>query len=201
LILGVAITGTAPDSFARQDRDSSIVPQRFIEDTIYHMVIDLEENEFALWYGAWALVSCRFTLASDTSARSGFVERWRSPGSPTWRKVERRGVWSGRPAVSDTVISVVSEVSNADPDLIKRVYPDRFRVDLTGGFRFLVLTPDGTTQERGFAESLSDHAGRLLSFGRMESLTLVVSPDDAQTLYYALEPGTPIILGPVNSSR
>ena len=97
--------------------------------------------------------------------------------------------------MSDTVIRVVSEVSKVDPELIKRVYPNRFRLDLTGGFRLSVLTPEGEKQERGWAEAWNSHASRITSFGRLQELTMVVSPADAQSLYYALEPGTPVVLG------
>jgi hypothetical protein len=170
------------------------VPVCFVEDTLYYMVMELENQEFSLWYGPWELFTCSFSLIGDTAAPSGFIERWRSPDRAPWQAVKRRGVWSGKPAVSDTVIRVVSEVSKVDPELIKRVYPNRFRLDLTGGFRLLVLTPEGETQERGWAEIWDSYASQITSFGRTQELTVVVSPADAQSLYYALEPGTPVVV-------
>lgn len=194
LVMSGVFAGSTTETLARQDRGAALVPACFITDTVYHMVLDLEHGEFCAWYGAWALVSCSFTMERDADALSGFVQRWQTPGRTPWQMVKRRGIWSGKPAVSDTVIEVVSRVAKADPDLIKRVSPDRFRVDLTGGFSLHIQTPEGKTQSRGLAETWNDLTSRVRAFGRLQSLTLVVSPEDAQTLYYALEPGTPVLL-------
>jgi hypothetical protein len=194
LVMSGVFAGSTTETFARQDRGFVSVPACFIEDTVYHMVLDLEHKELRAWYGAWALVSCSFTSRSDADELSGFFEQWRISGRTPWQTVKRRGIWSGQSAVSDTVIAVVSRVAKADPELIKRVSPDRFRVDLTGGFSLLVQTPKGASQKKGLAETWNDITSRVRAFGRLQSLTLVVSPEDAQTLYYALEPGTPVLL-------
>ena len=199
MVLGAMLAQVSPALSAPQSQSGSSVPACFIEDTVYYMVLDVERHEFALWYGSWELYSCGFTLAGDTTETVDFAERWRSPDRPMWQKVERRGVWSGRPAVSDTVIAVVSEVSKVDPNLIKRVYPDRFLLEITGGFRILILTPEGANQKRKFDERWSAIKHWLVSFGSFEELTIVVSADDAQSLYYALEPGTPVLLGATDS--
>lgn len=195
-MIGIGLVVMIPAPAARAADGSAPVPSCFVDDTLYYMVLDVQNHEFHLWYGPWELFTCAFSL-TDSSAQPGFVGRWMSPDRTPWQVVKTRGIWSGKPAVSDTVIRVVSEVSKVDPELIKRVYPDRFQLDLSGGFRLLVLTPGGASQERGWAEIWNSYARRIASLGRLRELTVVVSPADAQSLYYALEPGTPVVLGGV----
>jgi hypothetical protein len=193
-LLGTVVVLQTPYANAGQADKAAQVPACFINDTVYHAVISLSQGECRLWYGDWSLVSCALNLSQNISELRSFAERWRSPGKAPWQTVKRRGVWSGRPAVSDTVIEVVSEVAKADPELIKRVYPDRFQVDLTGGFRLLVMTPAGAEEKRSFVEGWNDFSSRVRALGKLQTLKIVVSPNDAQTLYYALEPGTPVVL-------
>jgi len=185
---------------AYSEQATAAVPECFVEDTLYYMVMNLDDHEFSLWYGPWELLTCTFT-SIDTSAQEAFAERWRSPDRSAWQVVKRRGVWSGTPAVSDTVIRVVSEVSKVDPELIKRIAPDRFRIDLSSDFHLLVLTPEGQEQERGWGEIWNSYAKRISALGRYREVTLVVSSADAQSLYYALEPGTPVLLSSSGAER
>ena len=182
-----------PAEPAHAAASDATVPVCFVDDTLYYMILNLGDREFSLWYGPWELFTCAVTI-KDSSAQESFASQWTAPDRPAWQVVKRRGVWSGKPAVSDTVIRVVSEVSKVDPDLIKRISPDRFRLDLTGGFHLLVLTPDGENEERRWGETWNAFANRVTSLGRYHELTVIVSPADAQSLYYAMEPGTPVLL-------
>lgn len=178
---------------AAQAGDPSPIPC-FVEDTIYHVVLDLESSKLRVKYGAYELIACRFTCRSDSDDVQDFAQEWQAKRHTIWQTVRARGVWAGRPAVSDTVVNIVSEIANVDPNQIRRILPDRFRIDLTGGFQIVGMTPAGVGMHPGFAESWSDFSSQLLSLGQIRKLTIEVSPDDAQTLYYALEPGTPIII-------
>lgn len=165
-----------------------------IEDTVYHAVIDFRASKLRINYGPYELVACRFTCRNDSDDVADFAEEWQANRHTRWQTVRARGVWAGKPAVSDTVVNIVSGIANVDPDNIRRILPDRFRVDITGGFQIIGLTPDGVAMHPGFAESWSDFSSQLLSLGQIRTLTIEVSSADAQTLYYALEPGTPIVI-------
>jgi len=169
-------------------------PRCFLQDTIYHVVIDLPAQAIHLQYGSYRLVSCRFEAPGDSSDLADFAHRWRSRSRTAWQSVRTRGVWAGNDAVSDTVVEIVSEIAKVDPDHIRRVLPDRFRVDITGGFQLLGLTAEGAEQKRTFAEAWGDLTSQILSLGKLDVLRIRVSREDAQTLYYALEPGTPVVL-------
>lgn len=167
--------------------------QRFKADTIYHVRVDTRDSTLHIFLGQYPLLKCRFTLLDEGDAES-YREAWNEKRVTGWQSVTKRKVWSGRPAVSDTVVRVVSEVSKVDPELISRVMPRRFVVDLTDGFIIRVMTVEGAGEERSFEEKVGQFKQDWIPFMKQPHLDLVVTEKDAQTLYYALEPGTPIVL-------
>lgn len=189
LLIGMLLLDVRPVSSA-----NTPVPTCFLQDTVYHIVIDLPEQMINLHYGAFPLVSCSFDVQGDSEDIADFAQRWRKQKRTLWQNVRGRAVWAGEDAVSDTVVNVVSEIAKVDPERIRRVMPDRFRVDITGGFQILSITPEGEKGRWSFAEAWGDLTSRILSMGSLSVLRIMVSREDAQTLYYALEPGTPIIV-------
>jgi hypothetical protein len=170
------------------------VPSCFLQDTVYHVVIDLASQTINLNYGNYPLVTCAFDVQGDSSDVNHFSKRWLRRSLTQWQSVRGRAVWAGEDAVSDTVVSVVSEIVKVDPELIRRVFPDRFRVDITGGFQLLAITPEGESGRWSFAEAWGDLSSRVLAMGSLSVLRINVTRSDAQTIFYALEPGTPVIV-------
>lgn len=167
--------------------------QRFKADTIYHVRIHTNDSTFRIFLGHIPLLKCRFSLISERDA-DDFQKQWQSKRVTGWQSVTKRRVWSGRPAVSDTVVNVVAEVSKVDPELISRVMPRRFVINLTDDFIVRVMTVEGAGEERSFNEKLAQFTEDWIPFMRQPHLDAVVNEKDAQTLYYALEPGTPVVL-------
>lgn len=190
--LFVLLTGIAA---AQQPTDSVMMAtlQRFKADTIYHVRVDTRDSSFRVYLGQVPLLKCRFTLIDEDDVND-YRAAWKEKRVTGWQSVTKRKVWSGRPAVSDTVVGVVAKVSKVDPELISRVMPRRFVVDLTDDFIIRVMTVEGAGEERSFDEKMGQFTQNWIPFLRQPHLDVVVTEKDAQTLYYALEPGTPIIL-------
>lgn len=167
--------------------------QRFKADTIYHIRIDTRDSSFKVYLGQVPLLKCRFTLIDEGDVND-YRAAWKEKRTTGWQSVTQRKVWSGRPAVSDTVVGVVAKVSKVDPELISRVMPRRFVVDLTDEFVIRVMTVEGAGEERSFEEKMGQFTQNWIPFMRQPHLDVVVTEKDAQTLYYALEPGTPVVL-------
>ena len=170
------------------------IPGCFVSDTVYHAVVDLKGNRVEIAYGALPLVSVPITPIEDSDWISGFREKWESRTKSSWQTATTRHVWAGRPQISDTVIRIVSEVASVDPIRIQRLLPDRFDVELTGGFRIRIMTPSGNSAPQEFGEKWHEFKSRWNPFSRVTILEVLAAPDDAQTLYYALEPGTPVVV-------
>ena len=178
----------------RADSMREGVPERFVEDTVYHALLDLSKNSFTVSYGRFPLVSCPIESTESAQTVGGFASEWDMRSPKRWQSVTSRQALISQQSISDTVVEVVARVSNADPQQIRRIVPDRFRVDLSGDFRFVVVTEQGQRQGNSVSEAMQTTVRRLLSFGQLRVLTIRVSESDAQTLYYALEPGTPVVL-------
>lgn len=191
-----ALSVCMPSSAGAQPATDTVMMaalQRFKADTIYHVRVDTRDSTMHIFLGHVPLLKCRFTLLDEGDAQS-YRDAWREKRVTGWQSVTKRKVWSGRPAVSDTVVRVVSEVSKVDPELISRVMPRRFVVDLTENFIIRVMTVEGAGEERSFEEKMGQFKQDWIPFMKQPHLDLVVTEKDAQTLYYALEPGTPIVL-------
>jgi len=194
--LAVAIWLASPTgAWAQEPIDSVLMAtlQRFKGDTIYHVRVDTRDSTFRIHLGEVPLLKCRFTVLDESDVRS-YSDAWSEKRVTGWQSVTKRKVWSGRPAVSDTVVGVVAKVSKVDPELISRVMPRRFVVDLTDDFIIRVMTVEGAGEERSFEEKMGQFQQNWIPFMRQPHLDVVVTEKDAQTLYYALEPGTPIVL-------
>ncbi len=194
--LAVAVWLASPSqASAQQPIDSVLMAtlQRFKGDTIYHVRVDTRDSTFRIHLGEVPLLKCRFTVLDEDDVIS-YSDAWREKRVTGWQSVTKRKVWSGRPAVSDTVVGVVAKVSKVDPELISRVMPRRFVVELTDDFIIRVMTVEGAGEERSFEEKMGQFQQNWIPFMRQPHLDVVVTEKDAQTLYYALEPGTPIVL-------
>ena len=190
-IVGMAYlpqTASAADSTT-----AAAVRARFVRDTIYHLALNVAERRATVFYGDIPLVACTVT-AVDPEASAEFAAVWNKRRTAGWQDVTQRYIWSGRQAISDTVIGVIASVSSVNPDLIRRVMPDRFDVSLTRDLRLRIMTPEGTAESRSFYEKRRSWTEHLNPFDHTETLELIVSPQDAQMLYYALEPGAPVVL-------
>ena len=194
LVVGSWFTVTAA-ALAQQPIDTVLMAtlQRFKADTIYHVRVDTRDSTFRIFIGQVPLIKCRFTIFDEDDV-SSYRDSWNAKRVTGWQSVTARKVWSGRPAVSDTVVGVVARVSKVNPELISRVMPRRFVVDLTDEFVIRVMTVEGAAEERSFGEKLKAFTQNWIPFMRQPHLDVVVTEKDAQTLYYALEPGTPIVL-------
>ncbi len=195
VVLAVLWLSAPPHAWGQQPTDTVLMAtlQRFKADTIYHVRVDTRDSTFKIYLGQVPLLKCRFTLL-DEGDMDDYRTVWKENRVTGWENVTGRKVWSGRPAVSDTVVDVVARVSKVDPELISRVMPRRFVVDLTDRFVIRVMTVEGAGEERSFEEKMKAFTQNWIPFMRQPHLDVVVTEKDAQTLYYALEPGTPIVL-------
>jgi hypothetical protein len=194
LITSILFVGIVELAGAQKGQNGTGIPGCFVTDTVYHAVVNLKGNVLEIAYGSLPLVAVHFTPLEDSAEVADFAEKWRHETKSSWQTATATHVWAGRPQISDTVIRIVSEVASVDPIRIQRLLPERFDVELTGGFRLRVMTPAGNSAPEDFNEKWHTWKSRWLPFSRVTILEVLVSPEDAQTLYYGLEPGTPVVV-------
>ncbi len=197
ILVVLAIGFSATTATAQKTNDSVLMStfQRFKADTIYHIRIEPRDSTVSLYYGWVPLVVCHWVTPSGGDV-ADFGSAWKKRRKMGWQSVVNRKVWAGRSAVSDTVVEVVARVSMVNPDLIKRVAPRRFEIELSGGLVLRIMTLEGAKESWPFKEKLRAFADNWMPFMRRPNLDVIVNDLDAQTLYYALEPGTPVVWVP-----
>ena len=201
LMTGILCLWIFSVAHAQKGQNGTPIPGCFVTDTVYHAIVDLKGDLVEIAYGSLPLVAVHFTPLEDPDEINGFAEKWNNKTKSSWQTATTRHVWAGRPQISDTVIRIVSEVASVDPIRIQRLLPDRFDLELTGGFRLRIMTPAGNSAPKEFGEKWQAFKSRWNPFSRVTILELLVAPDDAQTLYYALEPGTPILVVSSSSAK
>lgn len=194
LLAILAIGHGATTAAAQQTTDSLLMSafQRFKADTIYHVRIEPRDSTVSVYYGWVPLVVCHWVTPNSGDIWD-FSAAWKERRKMGWQSVVNRNIWSGHSAVSDTVVEVVARVSMVNPDLIKRVAPRRFEIELSGGLILRVMTLEGANENWPFKEKMRAFADNWVPFMRRPNLDVIVSDQDAQTLYYALEPGAPVV--------
>jgi hypothetical protein len=165
---------------------------RFASDTIYYASIDGAHRRIAFAYGAYPLVAV--SVAPDDSADwndfvAAFTERTRA-----WQSVRDRVLWDGTAHVPENVVDVVSKVTRATREHIQRIQPWRFQIELSGNLTLRIAVADSTGDGAALNERMHNAWRWLGAFGSHRAVDCTVSAQDAQTLYYALEPGTPVVL-------
>ncbi len=187
LISGIAgIAGSARAGEAAEARTATgALRARLIRDTVYHVVVRAADSTVTVFYGAWPLVTCRWTRIAAKQP---------SAGNQEMHRVTDRRVWSGQRAVPERVVRVVSATSSAEPEDVTRILPDRCEITLDGGLTLWLMTDRGAAQRPAFGERLRRWIARLNPISESRAVAMAVTPEDAQTLYYALEPGTPVII-------
>jgi hypothetical protein len=198
LLLVVLVIGLGASAATAQPTIDSLQMsafQRFKADTIYHVRFEPRDSTVSIYYGWVPLITCHWTTPSRDDI-ADFGSAWKERRKMGWQSVVNRKVWSGRSAVSDTVVEVVARVTMVNPDLIKRVAPRRFEIELSGGLVLRIMTIEGAKESWPFKEKMRAFADNWMPFMHRPNLDVIVSDQDAQTLYYALEPGAPVVWVP-----
>ncbi len=185
--------GTTP-SAGSKDQNGVRIPACFATDTIYFALLNISQDNIEISYGTLPLVTVKFMPLDDPGDMSDFARDWREKTPLQWQTTLGHRVWAGHAQISDTVIRIVSEVASVDPVQIQRLLPERFDIELTGGFRLRVMTEAGHNAAIDFSEKWYNWKSRWSPLSKVRILEIQVSPEDAQILYYAFEQGTPVVL-------
>ncbi|MEW5923210.1 MAG: hypothetical protein AB1746_04410 [Candidatus Zixiibacteriota bacterium] len=107
--------------------------------------------------------------------------------------VKRAHLYEGLLQLSDTVLNIVSEATNAPPERIQRYKVGKLAVTWDGGIQMKITTD---LEGKSFSQ-----AGNIIESGRSflenylgtEIIEVKVSSEDATALYGALDTGLPVI--------
>ena len=144
-----------------------------------------------------AVWDCPFGLAeADSADLNGFVGRFLGSEGRVIRLLTDKMLYASEDRTQDSILAIVGEALNVEPKTLQRQIPSRFRLLWGLGLSMDIRTgiPARPGMEPG---SLLLEAALALnrSLGGRE-VRLTLKPEDALTLYHAVESGTPTLLRP-----
>jgi hypothetical protein len=162
-----------------------------------YLVIDFEKNEMRLKLEGAVVWNYRLEISEeDSAAVSDFLEHFRGDRDLLLRSVTRKYLFSAQEMNPDSVLDVVADVLNVQPELLQRDIPERFLI-LWGN----ELTMDVYTNADGKPRSVIKNAiievAHALNRPLGESvITVRMQPEAAVTFYHAVTVGTPTLIYP-----
>ncbi len=165
-----------------------------------YLVLDLKRSQVELKLKAAVVWNCPMEMVQpDSQISYEFSARFMGDYKRLMLPLGDKHLFAGEDKTPDSVLTIVGEVANVDPELMQRDLPARFQLLWDGG-----LTVEVHTQVKGKPRSVAK--GALVSlrhalrspFGETQ-LVLFMNPEDALTLYRTAQPGMPTLLRPPNS--
>lgn len=170
---------------------------RVAEEGIPYLVIDLEKGRLLLKLKGAVIWNYPMNFATADSANvSRFLLRFRGSDGKVARPLADKHLFSALGKTSDSVLAIVGEVVNVDPELLQRDIPQRFQLHWDDGLYMEVQTdiigqPVSVLKNAvvQFRQALDRPFGEAL-------IVLKIDPEEALTLYRAASEGMPTLIYP-----
>lgn len=162
-----------------------------------YMVLNFKRNELQLKLKGATVWNCPIEIAQpDSQELVEFLARFLGDEKRVMLPLRDKFLFAGRERTPDSVLTIVGEVANVDPELLQRDMPARFQLIWDYGLTLEVRTEIPGKPRLVVKRALVElrHALRR-PFGEAW-LTLKMNPDEALTLYRAARPGMPTLLFP-----
>jgi hypothetical protein len=162
-----------------------------------YMVLNFKRNELQLKFKGAKVWNCPIEIAQpDSQELREFLARFQGDEKRVMLPLSDKYLFAGSEKTPDSVLAVVGEVANVDPELLQRELPARFQLIWDYGLTLEIRTEIPGKPRMAVKRALVElrHALRR-PFGEAW-LTLRMNPDEALTLYRAAQPGMPTLLCP-----
>jgi len=195
---------TSSQSSGRWDREHAELEYKLTQaelglakaDQLY-LVLNFGRNELQLKLKGATVWNSPMEIAETDSTELGeFLERFRGDDGRVMLILRDKFMFAGMDKTPDSVLAVVGEVANVDPELLQRDVPERFQLIWNHGLTLEVRTAIEGKSRLAVKRALVElrHALRR-PFGEAK-LTVRMNPDEALTLYRAAQPGMPTLVYP-----
>jgi hypothetical protein len=187
------------------DRDQAQVEYRLAQaelrlaksDQLY-LVLDFGRKQIELRLRGAVVWGCPIQLAqTDSQEVEKFSTRFVGRGERVVLPLADKYLFAAEDKTSDSVLAIVGEVTNVDPELLQREVPERFQLFWDYGLTMEVRTAVAGKPISVPKSALVELQHALRSpFGGEAYLFLNTNPDDALTLYRAAKRGMPTLIYP-----
>jgi hypothetical protein len=133
---------------------------------------------------------------ADSSDVGKFVERFSDNNRRYVRPISEKYLFAASEKTPDTILAIVGEAVNVDPELLQRVIPQRFQLRWNHGLILDIHTDIPGKPTSKFKNTFVEFRRALQRPFGEAYIGLKMSADDALTLYRASQPGLPTLICP-----
>lgn len=162
-----------------------------------YLVIDLKKMELIFKLKGAKIWSYNFKASVvDTNLLTDFQEEFLEDNSTDFRPLKDAHLFAAKKQTPDSILQIVSKVSNVSVDLLQREFPERFQLLWDNGLIIDFRTDlTGTQETDPFKNKIIEVRQALSSFGETV-LNIYVPHEPALTLFRAADPGLPTMIYP-----
>jgi hypothetical protein len=167
--------------------------ERLAADSQPYLALDFSKRRLQIRVNGAIVRDFPITTTADSSTLASFAACFGEGDSPI-RRIERVYLFEGAKLINDTVLGIVTETSNAQPQKIQRYRPSRLAITWEGKLTMMVQTSIGgqpMSGSKNFLEATRSFVEQ--TFGG-ERIDIQLEPDEAMSLYGICHPGLPTLL-------
>lgn len=162
-----------------------------------YLVVDLNKMELLLKLKGAKVWSFSFKASvKDSSDLKEFQEEFLEDSDTKFRPLKDAHLFAAKKQTPDSILQIVSKVSNVSVDLLQRELPERFQLLWENGLIIDIRTDlTGTPEKEPLKNRILEVRQALTSFGETV-LNIYMPYEPAITLFRAADPGLPTMVYP-----
>lgn len=195
---------TAKQAPGKWDRNSAEVEYKFLQAELRlaklekpYLVIDARNMKLMLKLKGAVVWS--YNLEMEESGSDGldaFVNRFRGSHDRFIRLLSGKHLFAATEKTPDSILAIVGEAVNVDPELLQRDVPEKFQLLWGGGLILEVRTDIVGKPTSRLKNTFVDFRSVLQKPFGESHLVIKMSPDEALTLYRVSRSGLPTLIFP-----
>ncbi|OGC96695.1 MAG: hypothetical protein A2W25_03370 [candidate division Zixibacteria bacterium RBG_16_53_22] len=162
-----------------------------------YLVLDMKNREIVIKLKGALVWSYPMEIDDANSEQTDdFVRRFRGNQMRLIRPMTEKHLFAASDKTPDSILAIVGEAVNVDPDLLQREVPQRFMISWSPSLSLEIRTDAAGKPTSRFKNTFVEFRQALsLPFG-VARIVIKMNPDDALTLYRASRPGLPTLIYP-----
>ncbi len=162
-----------------------------------YMVIDMKNQEIDIRLKGVKVWNYPMAVdRANSQQMDQFVRKFRGNQERMIRPMTEKHLFAASDKTPDSILAIVGEAVNVDPELLQREVPQRFMISWSPGLSLEVRTDISGKPMSRFQNTFIEFRQALsLPFGSAR-IVIKMNADDALTLYRISQPGLPTMVYP-----
>jgi hypothetical protein len=162
-----------------------------------YMVVNINKKELLLKLKGTVVWGYPMDIADvDSQNATDFVRRFLGDDKRYVRPLTEKYLFAASEKTPDSILAIVGEAVNVDPELLQRIIPQRFELLWDRGLILDIRTDVAGKPTSKFKNTFVELRRALQKPFGEAYVSLKMSPNEALTLYRASQPGLPTLIYP-----